>query len=70
MNRALLKLLIDCTDENDNLDINRLKREYKGDLISDLRSLARVGYISYLDSDDGDDVGEIVINPSGYHLFK
>lgn len=70
MNRTLLKLLIDCTDANDNLDVNRLKREYKGDLIPDLRSLSKSGYISYLESDDGDDVGEITINPSGYHLFK
>ncbi len=68
MNKNLLKLLIDCTDKNGNLDISRVKASYHGDLASGLRELSHEGYITLLDSDDA--IGEIEIEQKSYRLFK
>jgi hypothetical protein len=68
--KSLLKLLIDCTDENGNMDYSKIQSSYHGskDLISSLHDLQRSGYINILY--DEDDIGEIEINPSAYRLFN
>lgn len=68
MDRTLLKLLIDCTNENEGLDFARVKSSYRGNLNAGLRALARDGYISILDSDD--EISEICLNQKAYRAFN
>lgn len=67
MNTLLLNLIFDCTDENGSLDIGRLSSSYNGNLLKDLRTLARQGYISLLDAED--EICEIELNPKAYRLL-
>ena len=67
MDKTLLKLLIEHTDENESLDLAGVKSSYQGNLNAGLRTLAREGYISILDMDD--EIGEICLNKKAYQFF-
>lgn len=68
MNKTLLKLLFDCTDENGNLDMLMVSSSYHGNLNRELKILAQWGYVSLLADAEGEII-EIELNPKAYRLF-
>lgn len=70
MNKQLLKLLVECSDEYGAVDTSKLKSSYSGNssLSEELYRLSNMGYISILDSDD--EIVEIELNQKAKNFFS